>query len=187
MVMLHSEELVTPAPEPTAPAEADVSSLADAYEEHFAFVWRSLRALGVPRASLDDATQDVFIVVQRRLSEFEQRSSLKTWLFGIAHGVAANARRSARRRATEPLPPDLSSFGPGPHELTERRESAAFVDAFLDGVDEAQRAAFTACVLEEMSVREAAEALDVNVNTLASRLRAVRAKFLAAVAELGEG
>jgi RNA polymerase sigma-70 factor (ECF subfamily) len=149
-------------------------------------VWRSLRALGVPPAALDDATQDVFLVVQRRYAEFEQRSSMKTWLFGIAYRVASNVRRASRRRPTEPLPPELSSSRPGPHELTERAEAAAFVDEFLNRVDEAQRAAFTACVLEQMTVPEAAEALGVNVNTLSSRVRAVRAKFMAAVAARGD-
>ena len=72
------------------------------YEEHFDFVWRSLRRLGVPRSALDDAVQEVFLVVHRRLAEFEGRSSLKTWLFGIAVHIALKAgRASARGRAEE--------------------------------------------------------------------------------------
>jgi len=186
MVAVNQEQLVAPSPPPPAPETSELG-LAEAYEEHFAFVWRSLRALGVPHAALDDATQDVFVIVQRRLGEFEERSSLKTWLFGIAYRVASNLRRSSRRHPTEPLPAhELASYRPGPHELTERTEAVAFVEQFLNGVDEAQRAAFTACVLEEMSTPEAAEALGVNVNTLASRLRAVRAKFMAAVAARGD-
>jgi len=77
------------------------TSFAQIYEEYFAFVWRSLRALGVSRSALDDATQDVFVVVHRRLSDFEGRSSLKTWLFGIACRVAANHRRSRERTSHE--------------------------------------------------------------------------------------
>src|SRR5262245_35620338 len=71
------------------------------YDEHAETVSRGLRRLGVPDASVDDALQDVFVVVHRRLGEFEGRSTLRTWLFGIALGVARNYRRSARRRAPE--------------------------------------------------------------------------------------
>lgn len=185
MVALQQERHFT-----DAESDDDVPSaeqlVADAYEQHFAFVWRTLRALGVPAASLDDAAQDVFLVVQRRVAEFRGHSSLRTWLFGIAYRVASNARRSARRRDASALPVELTSPGPSPHELTERAEAAAFVERFLSTVDDAQRAAFAACVLEEMSVVEAAEALGVNVNTLYSRLRTVRAKFMEAVAERGD-
>lgn len=157
------------------------SSLELVYEEHFSFVWRSLRGLGVRPALLDDATQEVFLVAHRRSDDFEQRSSVRTWLFGIAYRVAANFRRSAKRRPTEPLPGELSSDYPSPEQHAERAEAARFVEDFLDGVDEDLRAAFTACVLEEMSVPEAASALGVNVNTLYSRVRTVRARFAAAL------
>src|SRR5258706_13730721 len=62
--------------------------LDSAYKQHFAFVWRSLRRLGVPPQALADAAQDVFIVALRRRSEVRGRSSYRTWLFGIAAHVA---------------------------------------------------------------------------------------------------
>src|SRR5262245_56928203 len=67
------------------------------YAEEFAFVWRSLRALGVRPDLLDDAAQDAFLVVHRRLGEFEGRSTLRTWLFSIVEHVAFNYRRAVRR------------------------------------------------------------------------------------------
>ena len=173
-----SDELVE-CPRPVS-VEVPLSRL---YEEHFAFVWRSLRGLGVQMGQLDDAVQEVFLVVHRRSSEFERRSSLKTWLFGIAYRVAANARRSARRRPAESLVDEPHSEDPSPEQNAARAETARFVERFLSGVDEEQRAAFIACLLEEMSVPEAAEALGVNVNTLYSRVRAVRARFAAALAQ----
>jgi RNA polymerase sigma-70 factor (ECF subfamily) len=168
--------------EPPPGASTD-SSLELIYEKHFSFVWRSLRALGVQTAFLDDAVQEVFLVVHRRGDDFERRSSIRTWLFGIAYRVAANFRRTEKRKPTDPLPSELSSEHPTPELNAQRAEMARFVEHFLDGVDRDQRAAFTACVLEEMSVPEAAEALGVNVNTLYSRLRSVRSKFAAALAE----
>jgi len=48
------------------------------YEQHFDFVWRTTRYMGVPESAVDDAVQEVFLVVHGRLHEFEGRSSIQT-------------------------------------------------------------------------------------------------------------
>src|SRR5262245_15446282 len=72
---------------------AVLGSFEELYEEHFDFVWRSVRRLGVPGASMDDAVQDVFLVVHNKRDEFEGRSTVKTWIFGIVVHVARAHRR----------------------------------------------------------------------------------------------
>ncbi len=108
-----------------------------AYEEHFTFVWRCLRSLGVPHAQLDDAAQDVFLVVHRRLDSFEGSSSFRTWLFGIVRHVAFNQRRTLGRKSgrNEQLDNDLCSPAPSPHESAQAREAAAFIEQFLARLD----------------------------------------------------
>ena len=94
-----------PIPQKQATAVPATLDFTAVYEEHFAFVWRSMRRLGVPDRLLDDAAQDVFIVVHRRLGEFEGRSTLKSWLFAIARRVAHDHRRRVgRKERTEELP-----------------------------------------------------------------------------------
>jgi RNA polymerase sigma-70 factor (ECF subfamily) len=154
------------------------------YREHFVFVWRTLRALGVPRPALDDAAQEVFLVAHRRGEAFEGRSSIKTWLFGIAVRLAANIRRAAKRRpTTDALPPSLQTDTPDPEQRAARAEATRFVERFLADLDDGPREAFIACVLEEMSAPEAARALGVNVNTVSSRLRFAKMRFSAALAK----
>ena len=170
---------------PPEPADAELlaESLEQVYRQHFAFVWRTLRALGLPGSALDDAVQEVFLVVHRRGQDFEGRSSVKTWLFGIAVRVAANFRRSAKRRSTDPLSRELPADVPDPEQHAVRAEATRFVEHFLSKLDDGPRAAFIACVLEELSVPEAAQALGVNANTLYSRLRTARLRFSAALAK----
>jgi hypothetical protein len=72
------------------------------YRDHFAFVWRSARRLGVDASSLDDVVQEVFVIAHRRLPSFEGRSSVSTWLFGITLRVARDHRRSRARRPLDP-------------------------------------------------------------------------------------
>jgi RNA polymerase sigma-70 factor (ECF subfamily) len=153
------------------------------YEEHFDFVWRSLRRLGIPEHNLDDAVQDVFLVVHRRLNEFEGRSTVKTWLFGIALRVASVHRRSAARRPTEPLiedPPE-AAVPAAAETLTEAREAARLVHRLLDCLDEDRRAVFILSELEQMTAPEISAALGVNLNTVYSRLRLARRDFDAAL------
>ena len=56
-----------------SPVAEGAISFEEVYEAHFAFAWRSLRALGVPPASIDDAAQDVFVIVHRKLSRLQSR------------------------------------------------------------------------------------------------------------------
>lgn len=157
------------------------------YDEHFAYLWSCLRRLGVPAASIDDAVQDVFVVVHRRLADFEGRSSLRTWLFGIALRVARDYRRRAER--TEPggegperTAPD--TVRPSPFEDAAAAEGARLLDRLLGQLEESRREVFVLAELEQMTAPEIASCLEVNLNTVYARLRAARAEFERAVARL---
>jgi RNA polymerase sigma-70 factor (ECF subfamily) len=149
---------------------------AEVYERHFEFVWRSLRMLGVRRSSLDDAVQDVFGVISRQLPRFEARSSLRTWVFGIVQYTAANHRRGERRKSAplSPLQEDLASREPGPELQAEGSQLAREIQAFCAELEESRRTVFVLGVLEEVPPAEIAELLAIPVNTVYSRLRALR-------------
>lgn len=162
-----------------------VSSFDSAYEQYFTFVWRCLRSLGVPRAQLDDAAQEVFLVVHRRLDTFEGNSSFRSWLFGILRHVAFNQRRTVKRKTgrSEPLDSNLRSTAPGPHESAEATEAAAFLERFLAGLEQKKREVFALAVLEELSIPEVSEALGIPLNTAYTRLRRAREEFRRALEE----
>jgi RNA polymerase sigma-70 factor (ECF subfamily) len=179
----------SPAPVPLARGEARPASseagraapsprpsFDEVYERHFEFVWRSLRMLGVARASLDDAVQDVFGVISRQLPRFEGRSSLRTWVFGIAQYTAANHRRGERRKSAplSPLQEDLESHAPGPQQQAEASQLASAIQAFCAALDQGRRAVFVLGLLEDVPPAEIAELLEIPVNTVYSRLRALR-------------
>jgi RNA polymerase sigma-70 factor (ECF subfamily) len=160
-----------------------VPTFDEVYEHHFAFVWRLLRHLGVPLAQLDDAAQEVFIVVHRRLGEFEGRSAMTTWLFTITRRVARDQRERAVRHQSEASTSDaatidrIAATSPGPHEQLARQRAAAEVERFLAELDDDKREVFVLAELEQLPAPAIAEALGVNVNTVYSRLRAARERF----------
>jgi RNA polymerase sigma-70 factor (ECF subfamily) len=145
-------------------------------------VWRSLRRLGVADPQLDDAVQDVFLVVYRRLADFEGRSSVRTWLFGIALRVAKDYRRTATRRPEAPLSAEPQTNVTSPQDAAEVAEQVALLHALLEKLDDDKRAAFILAELEGMSGPELAEALGVPLDTAYSRLRAARTMFNQALA-----
>ena len=163
-----------PEPSPAPPAFEQLYTL------YFGFTWRVLGHLGVPPHGLDDAVQDVWVVVHRRLPEFEGRSALKTWLFGIALNVARNQRRNSDLRAQR-----LSAIGleDSPHSDPELvyagNEAWQRVQRFLCTLDEQRRGIFVCNLLEHLSAQETAEATGVDVTTVYQRVRSLRQAFKA--------
>jgi RNA polymerase sigma-70 factor (ECF subfamily) len=169
----------TPAVSPPAPAAAGAAAPLDfetVYEQHFDFVWRSLRLLGVAPEAAEDAVQDTFSVVSRRLPHFEGRSALRTWLFAILERIAANHRRMVKRklRQLEPLPEAVVGREPTPHAHAEAAEAIDLIQTFCDTLDSDRRALFVLSLLEETPAPEVAQALGIPLNTVYSRVRSLR-------------
>jgi len=167
------------------PDEARLRRLFDAY---FDYVWRLVRRLGVLDGLADDAAQQVFCVVAERLTEVEPRSE-KAFLTGTAVRVAANQRRAQRRRLEVPeddAHPDPVDPGRTPEELVELRRERALLDRALDALPSELRAPFVLYELEDATLTEIAELLEIPRGTVASRLRRARAQFQTAVRALTE-
>jgi RNA polymerase sigma-70 factor (ECF subfamily) len=139
------------------------------YDAHAHQVWRMVARLGVPEGAVEDVVQDVFLTAHRRLPEFAGRSSPLTWLFGIAMKLAANGRR--RRTADAPVPPSLIDTTRAPDEQLDRRRAMKSLDRALAHLPDEQRDAVVLMDLEQLTAAQVAEALEVNVNTVYSRLR----------------
>jgi RNA polymerase sigma-70 factor (ECF subfamily) len=161
---------------------AEPPSLESVYREHFKSVWRVLRRLGVSPALLDDAAQDVFLVVQRKLGDVEPGSGVRSWILAIAVRVAHEYRRRAGRRRTEPLDEGLVDAAPGPARQSEMQEAIRLLSELLAELDEKKRVVFVLSELEQLSVPEIAQALGVNPNTVYSRLRSAKRQFDAGLA-----
>ncbi len=169
-------------PASTAPDERE--RLAAIYRQHFAFVWRSLRRLGTPEHGIEDAFQDVFLVVARRLEDFEGRSSVQTWLFSIAMRVVKTHRRTAwrHRRKADRMVDDTPSLRPAGAEPHTQREAQLMLASLLDELDQDKRATYVLIELEGMTAVEVANEFGLNVNTVNTRLRAARKLLRAAAA-----
>ena len=153
-----------------------VRGLVDA---HFAFIWRSLRGLGVPQGAADDAAQQVFWIASQKLDTITPGSE-RAFLFTTALGVAANARR-ARERNREVLDEEMLNAhideGPSAEDLLEMKEERALLDQVLESMPDDLRVVFILFVLEGATAPEISELLGIALGTVASRLRRARDAF----------
>lgn len=172
------------APQPVEDAlEPPRPSFEAVYREHVGFVWRTIRRFGILEAEIEDATHEVFLVVHRRLAEFDRQAAITTWLFAIARGIASNRRRSAQRREqlNEQAPGPSASLDPA--ERLERVRAAEAVERFLASLPVEQRIVFELFEIEGMRGAEISEMIGLNINTIYTRLRAARQRFDGFLAE----
>jgi RNA polymerase sigma-70 factor (ECF subfamily) len=163
----------------TVSAEDRVRALVD---EHYDFVWRTLRYLGLTDADAEDAAQQVMCVLARRIADVEPGAE-RPCLFSPATNVAATWRRTARRRledAGEDLDA-LTASTPSTEELLDRRRAHDVLQRVLQAMPVELRLVFVLYEIEEMTTPAIAAAIGVPVGTVASRLRRARESFRAIV------
>ena len=167
-------------------ATADDARLRALVDAHTATVWRVLRRTGVPAAEADDAVQRVFVVLSRKLAVVDEGCEVP-FLLRTATLVASETRRTVRRRRESgEAVPDLAEDRALPDELCAQRQAVEQLDRVLDAMDDALREVFVLYEIEELTMAEIAETLELAPGTVASRLRRARARFEQSCAALRE-
>ena len=156
---------------------SDIGVAFDAlYQEQFRFAWSSLRRLGIPVHSIDDAVQELWLTAHRRLDTLKPEASARAWSFGIARRVASHYRRSESRRqrkldAFECVKSDAKADPASAHE------GRLDLEALLSQLSESTRIAFVLSELEGWTAKEIASCVDANHNTVQSRVRIAKAQL----------
>jgi RNA polymerase sigma-70 factor (ECF subfamily) len=167
------------------------SQMATLVHDHLDAVWGTLRRLGVPESAVDDATQQVFLVAARKLTEI-QRGAARSFLTSVALRVASDARRSLRRRREVPIedagaePASPSDREAMPDVMLEKKRDAERLAAALRELPDEMQEAFVLFELEELSAPEVAGLLGIPVGTVASRVRRARELIRAQLTESGD-
>lgn len=155
---------------------------------HAAYLRARLRGLGVAESNLDDAMQDVFEVLVRRIGDFDARFSLQQWMAGVARKVARRHREQGLRAPVAVDEGRLVASVGDPERSAARGQGLRVLQRFLDGLDEDKWAVFVLSEIEGLRGTEIAAELEVNLSTVYARLRAARQAFeAAAVQERGSG
>ena len=191
MAAQDSLALVAGAPagatEDLRPPLAILPPFPEIYRRYFDFVWSSVRHLGVGTDGIDDVVQEVFIVIHAKLHSVQQPESLRSWIYGVVRRTVSGHRRAQLGKPTATAPLEMLERAPAPANGTplavaEQHAQWALLSSLLAELDEPKREVFILAELEEMTVPEIAEALELPLNTAYSRLRSARQAFEAVLA-----
>ena len=172
----------SPMPRSHAISNRDVR-LRQIVDQHFDFIWRSLRGLGVSPAAADDAAQQVFLIASQKLDSIVVGSE-RGFLFSTARGIAANVRRGERRNPE--VADDLAlavrqDAGPNPEQVASSNQAKAWLEQFLEGLPQDLRTVFVLYELEGLTTTEIADLSEMPIGTVASKLRRAREAFQDAI------
>jgi RNA polymerase sigma-70 factor (ECF subfamily) len=161
------------APLLVAVARGDLGSLGVLYDRHARAVWRVVHRVTNGRDGVDDTVHAAFLKVVEIAHTFDGRPSARNWITGIAVRLALRKIRSAGRFARM-----LARFAHArresdtvnPEALTSGRQQVAVLDRALGKLSPAKRAVFVLVEIEGLAHDEVAEALDIPLPTVRTRL-----------------
>ncbi len=157
--------------------------IGNAFRDHGAFIGRVVLRLMGDGPHVDDLVQETFVVAYRKRENFEGRSSLRTWLYGIASNLCLRKRRTLKRfsnfktRLQQELPPPSVQ----PDATLEQKAAIASVHRALTKLNFKQREVFVLFELEELEGKEIAAMLGIAEGTVWTRLHKARKVFEAAM------
>lgn len=176
---LRVEEWCLPAPNSAAEGAPSLEFRA-VYERWFDEVARWIRAMGGPEADREDLVQDVFVVVHRRLPDFDGQN-LPGWLYQIARRRVRDFRRLLWVRhllfGSVPLSDALTKAGGGPAESLETKERKELLEELLLKLNESERAALVLFEIDGYSGEDIAQIQGVPINTVWARIHKARKKL----------
>jgi RNA polymerase sigma-70 factor, ECF subfamily len=167
--------LLTALPGDAEAVAAQTLTVAEVYAQHASYVFRCLRSLGVRESHVEDAVQDVFLVVHDKLAYFDGAAKLRTWLFAIVIRIARRYRERQAREAREPANDALDLRSAEQTLLS--LEQLALARKALEALSDEKREVFVLAEIEQLSAPEIATITACPLNTVYSRLRAARAEF----------
>jgi RNA polymerase sigma-70 factor (ECF subfamily) len=168
------------------PAGRATPSFDHVYRSCFDDVARWVRALGANPADIEDLTQEVFIIVRRKLDAFDGRN-LPGFLYRIVRRTVRDHRRSAwirRLLGQRASLADLAARGPSALQVLQERERRRVVEGILAKMSEKRRTTFALFEIEGYSGEEIAQIQSLPLKTVWTRLHHARKDFFRMVSQL---
>jgi RNA polymerase sigma-70 factor (ECF subfamily) len=157
---------------------APLTEFRELFVSEFSWVCRTLRRFGVRPRDLEDAAQEVFVGVHKKLDEYDRARPVRPWLAAFAYRVASNQNRLARHRreVLDEAAPELAGDLDPERALAAKRDRELVLWA-LQSVELSRRAVLVMHDIDEFKAQEVADALAIPLNTVYSRLRVARSEL----------
>ncbi len=158
------------------------------YDDWFEEVMRWVRALGGPDGELEDLTQEIFLVVQRKLDQFDGQH-LPAWLYRITQRTVSDYRRRSWfknffSKRQEIAFDALATSARNPEELLSQKQTRRLLHRVLDEMSEKRRASFVLFEIEGYSCEQIAELEGISVSNVWTRVHHARKDFFERLSKL---
>ena len=138
-------------------------------------IYRAVRAILKDETEAEDAMQAAYLHAYAHLGVFEGRSAFSTWLTRIAIHEALGRRRRTLRPTSDEMEPEIAAGTRSPEEGAEDVETRKLLADAIDALPEHFRVVFVLRQVQELSIHETAECLDLEPATVKTRLHRARA------------
>jgi RNA polymerase sigma-70 factor (ECF subfamily) len=166
----------------------DPDAFAEAVREHARTLFRGARAMGFQENEAEDLVQEVYITFLERVDQFEGRSQLRTWLFGILHNKARERRRGAMiEERTDSIDDVFESrfdtrgnWSRPPADLERlllSKEIGELIRGCMEGLPSSQRDVFVLREVEALETAEICKILDVTVTNFGVLMHRARTRL----------
>jgi RNA polymerase sigma-70 factor (ECF subfamily) len=161
-------------------AQGDMRAFEEVYKATHGFVYNVAFRVVNNREDALEVSQEVFMIIHNKLKGFRFESSFKTWVYRVTANSAINFAKKFSRSKTVPFE---ESHGEGAvlaeaHSNIDKEYQNQLVETLLKELNPDQRACVVLRDIQGLSYEEIAQALNININTVRSRLKRSREKFL---------
>ena len=161
-------------------SQGDIQAFEDVYKASSSFVFNVALRVVNNREDAMEVSQEVFMIIHNKLKGFRFESSFKTWVYRITANTAINFAKKNSRAKTVPFE---ESYGEGAvlsdvQANMDQEHQSELVDRLLGELNPDQRACVVLRDIQGLSYEEIAQALNININTVRSRLKRSREKLM---------
>jgi len=161
-------------------SQGDMPAFELVYKASSSFVYNVALRVVNNREDALEVSQEVFMIIYHKLSSFRFESSFKTWVYRITANCAINFAKKYSRTKTVPFE---EAYGEGSvlneaHVKIDQDHKEEIVAQLLEQLNTDQRACVVLRDMQGLSYEEIAQSLNININTVRSRLKRAREKLL---------
>lgn len=169
-------------------SQGDAGAFEEIFRAYADYVFNLTLRMIRSREDAEEVTQEVFIMVHRNLRNFKGQSSLKTWIYRIAVNATLNYLKKERVVRTKTVEYDEEVYAyPGKDEQTVRNTkeyNERVINALLAELTPDQRACILLRNMDGLTYEEIAQALNIDMNAVRSRIKRARLKLIAVKKEV---
>ncbi|MGE0268037.1 MAG: RNA polymerase sigma factor [Candidatus Omnitrophota bacterium] len=163
-------------------AQGNITAFEQIYKTYSRFVYNVAYRMAGNIEEAEEITQEVFITIHQKLEKFRFESSFKTWIYRITVNSSINYFKKMRKNQNKTVTfEDQYEYEQPVHDVynqMDKEANSSLIQKLLDQLNPDQKACMVLRNIEGLSYEQIADSLNININTVRTRLKRAREKLL---------